>query len=199
MLEKVLVPGGFLDVGGGGLLHYLLPISGSWRVCKTSRSHFLFLPLFQSTVLQPFWTNLNIFGNILFRGGSKLVPEQLWFLRQNVANLSQTGDCGLDCRGIHLCEQGTWAFQHFLSRQCVWKTCLPPKTAWQGSKQRRKLTHTDKVGGKGNSCFRKLIAATSQDILLKRFLFFGGRGGVLVAKGPFVCNSLQDKNQSSRF
>lgn len=47
---------------------------------------FLFLPLFQSTVLQPFWTNLNIFGNILFRGGSKLVPEQLWFLRQNVAN-----------------------------------------------------------------------------------------------------------------
>lgn len=36
----------------------------------------------------------------------------------------------------------------------------------------------DKVGGKGNSCFRKLIAATSQDILLKRFIFFwGGVGG----------------------
>lgn len=32
----------------------------------------------------------------------------------------------------------------------------------------------DKVGGKGNSCFRKLIAATSQDILLKRFIFLGG-------------------------
>ena len=31
-------------------------------------------------------TNLNIFGNILFWGGSKLVPEQLWFLRQNLAN-----------------------------------------------------------------------------------------------------------------
>ena len=46
----------------------------------------------------------------------------------------------------------------------------------------------DKVGGKGNSCFRKLIAATSQDILLKRFIFLGG--GMLVAKGPFICNSL---------
>lgn len=31
----------------------------------------------------------------------------------------------------------------------------------------------DKVGWKGNSCFRKLIAVTSQDILLQRFLFFG--------------------------
>ena len=97
---------------------------------KTPPGHIFVSPPFPkhcSSAILVCHTNLNIFGNILFRGGSKLVPKQLWFLRQNLANWSQTGDCGLDYRGIHLCKQGKWAFQHFLSWQCVWKTCLLPR------------------------------------------------------------------------
>lgn len=65
---------------------------------------------------------------------------------------------------------------------------LSPQDSVGRQEQRRKLTHMDKVGWKGNSCFRKPIAAASQDILLQRFLF--GGGGALLAKGSFICNFL---------
>lgn len=39
-------------------------------------------------------TDLNLSENIPFQGGSKLVPEQLWFLIQNLPNWSRLGDLG---------------------------------------------------------------------------------------------------------
>lgn len=186
-----LTPDSFLDFAWGGFISLLTLPRVVGASSKTLPGHIFLSPPFPKHCLQPFLvcgTNLNLLGNMLFWGGSKLVPEQLWFLIQDLTNWSQTGDWGPGCRGIHLWDRGKRAFQHFLSWQCVWKTCLP-KTAWEGSEQRRKLTHMDKVGWKGNSCFRKLIAATSQDILLQRFLFFWA-GGALVAKGSFIWNFL---------
>lgn len=84
-----LTPGGFLDFAWGGFISLLTLPRVVGASSKTLPGHIFLSPPFPKHCLQPFLvcgTNLNLLGNMLFWGGSKLVPEQLWFLIQNLTN-----------------------------------------------------------------------------------------------------------------
>ena len=190
-----LTPGGFLDLGWGGFISLLTLPQVAGESSKTPPGRIFVSPPFPKHCLQPFLvcgTNLNLLGNMFFWGGSKLVPEQLWFLIQNLTNWSQTGDWGPGCRGIHLWDQGKRAFQHFLSWQCVWKTCLP-KTAWEGRNRRGSWLIWTKLVG------RETVALENQLLLLAKIFFckdfFLGGGHCWQKDLSFATFSLGQKSE----